>query len=59
MIGAKSRATVHRYITKSAASKRYPDPDMIAKIAEVTKGVVTANDFYQVKASNGKANGHE
>lgn len=45
-IGAKSRATVYRYMSSEDTSKRFPSPKMIGKIAAATGGEVTANDFY-------------
>jgi hypothetical protein len=46
LVGAKSRATIHRYITNVASTKRYPSPSMMKKITFITQGKVTANDFY-------------
>lgn len=54
VIGAKSRATVYRYIEDNEDNKRTPDANMMQKIASATQGLVTANDFYdlQVKPKN-------
>jgi predicted transcriptional regulator len=45
-IGAKSRATVYRYIK----GIRMPEVEVMTKIFEVTNGQVTANDFYNIPA---------
>lgn len=42
-IGAKSRATVHRYITNT---RKIPSRDMMENIIKVTGGAVTIIDFY-------------
>lgn len=42
MIKAKSKATVHRYITGA----RFPSREMLHNIHDATGGSVTANDFY-------------
>lgn len=47
LIGAKSRATIHRYM-KPGKGKRIPDETMMPRIHEVTNGQVTANDFYDL-----------
>lgn len=41
-----SQAAVERYANK----KRVPEPDVMGKIFEVTNGLVTANDFYDLLA---------
>lgn len=51
LIGAKSRATVYRYINRDRKS---PSRKLMAKILEVTGGAVTANDFYDLPV-----NGHK
>lgn len=47
-IGAGSRATVYRYISKKGDLRRVPSSEMMAKILLVTNGEVTANDFYNL-----------
>lgn len=47
-IGAKSRATVHRYLFKNGSS-RIPNPRMMLKIMRATGGIVTPTDFYSRK----------
>lgn len=37
------QATINRYVNK----KRFPSPDMIRKIHDVTAGKVTFSDWYQ------------
>ncbi len=49
LIGVKSRATVGRYL-----KGRVPDKHIINKIAAITNGKVTANDFYENVKPNGK-----
>lgn len=46
-IGAKSRATVYRYInSEDTNDPRIPNADIMQKITLVTEGKVTPNDFY-------------
>lgn len=47
LIGAKSRATVYRYIGKEE-NKRIPTPEMLVRIIKTTGGQVTPNDFYEI-----------
>lgn len=47
----KTRMAVFRYRTE----RRTPTPDVMAKIAEVTNGAVTPNDFVLSVASEGEA----
>lgn len=39
-----SQAAVERYVN----GKRIPEPEIMTRIAESTKGAVTANDFYGI-----------
>lgn len=42
-VGVPNRQTMYQYAT----GKRFPPPDVLARIAEKTAGMVTANDFVQ------------
>lgn len=42
-IGAKSRATVYRYVN---GDRKMPSPAMLDRIYNITNGAVCANDFY-------------
>lgn len=48
-IGAKSRATVYRYIN---GTRKAPSREMMENIREVTGGAVTANDFYDIPTND-------
>jgi hypothetical protein len=51
-IGAKSRATVHRYTDEFSC--RVPHPEMMRKIFEVTGGAVSPSDFYNIPTTTSK-----
>lgn len=46
-IGAKSRATVHRYLSKNT-KPRIPSQRMMTKIIRATGGEVMPGDFYTI-----------
>ncbi len=48
-IGVASRMTVTRYIR----GERVPRPHIVVRIAELTGGAVTANDFHDLASGRG------
>lgn len=45
-----SQSAVERYVNR----KRIPDEDVMRRIYQITKGQVTANDFYDLPAPPGR-----
>lgn len=54
-IGAKSRATVYRYMFDEG-QRQIPNAKMMLKIMQVTDGNVTPTDFYSVPKPRTKRN---